>query len=113
MISIDLQVFFETTQSVVSFVVFFIISTQIDWRYLGDRAKKDNIDLFAVTVQTISLARLFYFMIIQEAVSKMLITLFSMLWDVMEFLFIMVLYIFFSTQVLQTFYQDQNVGAYG
>tara|TARA_B110000285_G_C14964002_1_gene533100 strand:- start:10 stop:168 length:159 start_codon:yes stop_codon:yes gene_type:complete len=52
-------------------------------------------------------------MIIQEAVSKMLITLFSMLWDVMEFLFIMVLYIFFSTQVLQTFYQDQNVGAYG
>tara|TARA_B110000285_G_C14964002_1_gene533101 strand:- start:199 stop:573 length:375 start_codon:yes stop_codon:yes gene_type:complete len=50
MISIDLQVFFETTQSIVSFVVFFIISTLIDWEYLGDRAKKDNIDLFAVTV---------------------------------------------------------------
>ena len=47
-------------------------------------------------------------MYFSDEIYKMLITLLAMLWDVMEFLFIMVVYIIMAMLLLQTLYQDRN-----
>lgn len=66
------------------------------------------IDYMVCVVLAFMWVRFFYFMYFSEAISKMLITLLAMLWDVMEFLFIMVIYIIMAMLLLQTLYQDRN-----
>jgi hypothetical protein len=50
----------------------------------------------------IALSRYFIFQLVVPSVSKMMLTLFSMLSDVMPFNFVMVVYIVMATQLFST-----------
>ena len=80
----------------------------MNWEYLTERDTKDNIDLMVCVVCAFMWIRMFYYSFFLEKVSKMLITLLAMFYDVFEFLFIMVLYILMATLVFQTLYQNRN-----
>jgi hypothetical protein len=58
------------------------------------------------------LSRFFILQLVVPSVSKMMLTLFAMLWDVMPFNFIMVVYLMVSVQTFSTWLQDINPDPY-
>lgn len=105
---IDNQLILEALTSGSGFLVFFFMARIMSDTQLQTRESKDQVDLMVCVVVAFMWIRLFYFMFYSKEVSIMLITLLAMLWDVMEFLFIMVVYIIMATLFLQTLYQDRN-----
>jgi hypothetical protein len=94
-----------------SFCVFWFLQMQPPEAMHGPMKK--NLDWAVAMVFTLALIRFFSLQLVVSSVSKMLLTLFYMLIDVIPFGVIMVCYMYIATQIFSTRYQDINQDAYG
>jgi hypothetical protein len=75
---------------------------------LVDPVKKNNIDWYVTAVIMLIWARFFLFFLVVPSVSKMLLTLVAMIYDVQSFFMVMIAYLMMATQIFQTLFQDSN-----
>ena len=96
-------------------VVYQTITMVMDYKdFLPEnRGTKDYIDYLVAFVLILAFGRFFLLFLVVPSISKMLLTIITMLIDVMPFAFIMVCYILFSTQFFSTLYQDIIQDKYG
>ena len=73
-----------------------------------DKNRKNIINYMVAAVIVLALGRFFILQLVVPSVSKMLLTLVSMLVDVKGFGVIMLLYMLIMVQVFSTMYQDTN-----
>ena len=73
-----------------------------------DKSRKNIINYMVAAVIVLALGRFFILQLVVPSVSKMLLTLVSMLVDVKGFGVIMLLYMLIMVQVFSTMYQDTN-----
>lgn len=66
-----------------------------------------------VATQTLTYMRFFFFFLMQESISKMLLTLMGMVADTITFMFLTGWYLFVMAAVFTTLYQNVNPGSYG
>jgi hypothetical protein len=100
----DKLVYFNVVFACASSAVFWYITVFLDGKYLANDGKKDFVDYMVAAVLTLAFSKFFALFIVVPSVSKMLLTLFTMLVDVVPFLFIMLCYIALATQLFSTQY---------
>lgn len=89
-----------------SFCIFWFIQMQPPEAMHGPNKKK--LDAAVALVFTLALSRFFALFLVVSSVSRMLLTLFYMLIDVLPFGAIMLCYMYIATQIFSTRYQDIN-----
>ena len=73
-----------------------------------DPGRKNIINYMVAAVIALALGRFFILQLVVPSVSKMLLTLVSMLVDVKGFAILMLLYCLIMIQIFSTMYQDTN-----
>lgn len=103
LLAVDKYLTLDFTFSTVNYLVFqYIVVLPVS--YILDNEKKDTLDIMVVTVLMLNWSRFFVLFLVIPSVSKMLLTLISMLVDVGPFTLIMICYMIFASQVFQTQY---------
>jgi hypothetical protein len=74
---------------------------------------KDGVDYFMIMVLCVSWIRFFIYFLVVRKISKLLLTLTSMIKDTMYFMLIVFCFILIMTSVFTTLYQDTNPGLFG
>lgn len=78
-----------------------------------DTDMKDLIDYFMLLVLCISWLRFFFYFLVVRPISKLLLTLISMITDTVSFLFLVCCFILIMSSIFATLYQDTNPDKYG
>ena len=97
--SIEMDVFIkgDVIFSIVSVLVFYVISVYPPTAFLkGNESQKDICDLLVCLVLILAFSKYFLLFLIQEEISKMLLTLIFMLIDVKNFTFVLLIYLLAS-----------------
>ena len=107
-ITVDNFLFIDVLFAISSAGVFTYITSVIDYKVMMNEKQKDFIDYLVALVFGLSWIRFFQYFLIIPSISKMILTLISMLIDVNPFLSLMIIYLMFSTQFFSTMFQDIN-----
>jgi branched-subunit amino acid transport protein AzlD len=107
-ITVDNFLFIDVLFAISSAGVFTYITRVIDYKVMMNEKQKDFIDYLVALVFGLSWIRFFQYFLIIPSISKMILTLISMLIDVNPFLSLMIIYLMFSTQFFSTMFQDIN-----
>ena len=95
-IETDVFVKLDILFALVSLGVFQFITTH-DYTDLVDEVKKNTIDWYVTLVIMLIWSRMFIFFLVVPSVSKMLLTLIAMIYDVQSFFMVMVAYLLMGT----------------
>ena len=95
-IETDVFVKLDILFALVSLGVFQYITTH-DYTDLVDEVKKNTIDWYVTLVIMLIWSRMFIFFLVVPSVSKMLLTLIAMIYDVQSFFMVMVAYLLMGT----------------
>lgn len=102
----------DSLSAILNIGVVQLISNITPETYL-DPKKKDVIDYFVISVLCICWLRFFcYFLVIRD-ISKLVLTLISMIGDTLNFMFLMGCFIIIMASIFTTLYQDTNPEKYG
>lgn len=99
MLVINKQIYMNVVFACTSSAVYWYITTMLDYKSMMDENQKNYIDYLVAFVLTLAWSRFFFLFLVVPSISKMILTLFTMLIDVGPFALLMLLYIILATQV--------------
>ena len=95
-IELDKFLMIDVASATLGFLLFFYVCFMTTPETLIEEVPKNKIDVVVALLMTLVLSRFFILQLVVPSVSKMMLTLFAMLWDVMSFNVIMLIYLIFS-----------------
>jgi len=115
-IKLDLWTILDTTCAVLNIVAVYLISNSSPEIFLPSNPypnNKDFVDYFMILVLVVTWLRFFAYFLVVRQISKMLLTLISMITDTVSFLFIFSCFVVLMASVFTTLYQDTNPIKFG
>lgn len=103
----DIWLLFDLVSGLVNIAAFNVIGNSKPEDFL-DQQKKYFLDYYIIAVLVISWIRFFSYFLIIEAIAKLTITLFRMLYETLSFLFLMLCYLMIMTTIFSILFRDAN-----
>jgi len=113
---LDKWTLFDNLNAFLNMAAVYLIKNVTPRVYLSENPYplfKDGIDYFMIMVLCVSWMRFFLYFLVIRKISKLLLTLTSMIKDTMYFMLIVFCFILIMTSVFTTLYQDTNPQLYG
>lgn len=111
-ISIDKWTLMDSLSAFLNVIAVIIIQRVSPEKYLEPKMK-DLIDYFMIIVLCVSWFRFFVYFLVIRDISKLVLTLLAMIWDTINFMFIVSCFIIIMASIFTTLYQDTNPEKYG
>ena len=102
-ITIDKWTILDTMSAVLIFGAVFLMK-YVNPNDLLDPNKKEWIDYFMIFVLCISWLRFFFYFLVVKQISTLLLTLISMVWDTLSFLFIICCFLVIMASIFTTLF---------
>lgn len=115
-IAFDLWTILDTACAVLNIVAVYLISNSNPEIFLPSNPypnNKDIVDYFMILVLVVTWLRFFAYFLVIRQISKLLLTLISMITDTVSFLFIFSCFVVLMASVFTTLYQDTNPIKFG
>ena len=107
MIPIDIWMLFDIISGAVNIAAFNLIGSSTPDDILN-KSHKYFLDYYMIVVLLISWLRFFSYFLVINTIAKLTITLFRMVWETLNFIFIVICYLMLMTTVFAILFRNAN-----